>query len=97
MNDLVICSGLTKQYGSLTALNHVELHLDSGRIIGLLGPNGSGKTTLIKILAGLLRPTDGYIFSTSRSRVSTPPRATSFCTPFSPITLRKARFSCPPT
>ena len=59
MNDLVICSGLTKQYGSLTALDHVDLHLDSGRIIGLLGPNGSGKTTLIKILAGLLRPTDG--------------------------------------
>ena len=59
MNVLVVCSGLTKRYGSLTALDHVDLHLDSGRIIGLLGPNGSGKTTLIKTLAGLLRPTDG--------------------------------------
>lgn len=61
MNDLVICNGLTKHYGSLTALDHVDLHLDAGRIIGLLGPNGSGKTTLIKILAGLLRPANGSV------------------------------------
>lgn len=59
MNDLVLCSGLTKQYGALSALDQVELRLQSGRIIGLLGPNGSGKTTLIKILTGLLRPTSG--------------------------------------
>lgn len=59
MNDLVVCSGLTKRFGSLAALDHVDLRLSSGRIIGLLGPNGSGKTTLIKILTGLLCATEG--------------------------------------
>ena len=61
MNDLVVCSGLTKRFGALTALDHVDLHLHSGRIVGLLGPNGSGKTTLIKLMSGLLRPTEGNI------------------------------------
>lgn len=51
MNDmLVCCSGLTKSYGAKPALDHVDLQLAPGKIIGLLGPNGSGKTTLIKIL-----------------------------------------------
>ena len=59
MNDLVLCSGVTKVYDAAKALDGVELRLSSGRIVGLLGPNGSGKTTLIKILAGLLCPTAG--------------------------------------
>ena len=53
---------LTKRFGSLTALDSVDLSLEQGRIIGLLGPNGSGKTTLIKLLNGLLTPTEGEIF-----------------------------------
>ena len=61
MNELVICSDLTKRYSSLTALDHISLTLTPGRIVGLLGPNGSGKTTLIKILAGLLCPTGGAV------------------------------------
>lgn len=59
MNQLVVCDGLTRRFGSVNALDRVSLQLPAGRIIGLLGPNGSGKTTLIKILTGLLEPTDG--------------------------------------
>ena len=49
------CNKLTKTYGGVTALDHIDLAIDPGRIVGLLGPNGSGKTTLIKLAAGLLQ------------------------------------------
>ena len=52
---------LTKEFGTLTALDSVSLDLEQGQIVGLLGPNGSGKTTLIKILNGLLTPTAGSV------------------------------------
>ena len=43
--SLVECNNLSKQYGGKPALNRIDLNLESGKIIGLLGPNGSGKTT----------------------------------------------------
>ena len=52
---------LTKTFGELKALSRVSLSLEKGQIVGLLGPNGSGKTTLIKILNGLLMPTEGTV------------------------------------
>ena len=62
MNEqLVTCAALTKRYGNKTALDQVDLELGRGKIVGLLGPNGSGKTTLIKILCGLLQPTEGTV------------------------------------
>lgn len=62
MNSLVVINDVTKQYSTkITAVNHLSLTLEPGRIIGLLGPNGSGKTTLIKMLNGLLQPTSGSI------------------------------------
>ena len=61
MNELLTCTGLTKQYGSKAALDNLNLTLPRGRIIGLLGPNGSGKTTLIKLINGLLAPTAGQL------------------------------------
>ncbi|HWT75594.1 MAG TPA: ABC transporter ATP-binding protein [Mobilitalea sp.] len=61
MNTILECKSLTKKFSGLTALNNVNLTLERGRIIGLLGPNGSGKTTLIKIINGLLVPNSGEI------------------------------------
>ena len=58
---LLECKGVTKNYGSTTALSNVNLSIGKGRIVGLLGPNASGKTTLIKLVMGLLTPTGGEI------------------------------------
>ena len=58
---VVECKGLSKKYKDFFALKQVDLKLERGKIIGLVGPNGSGKTTLIKLINGLLVPTEGEI------------------------------------
>jgi len=59
-NDLVIqASGLTKFYGELLAVDHINFEVKRGEIFGLLGPNGAGKTTTIRMLTGLSKPTEG--------------------------------------
>ena len=55
------CRNLYKKYGKKQVLKGINLKLERGKIIGLLGPNGSGKTTLIKMANGLLTPTEGEI------------------------------------
>lgn len=52
-------SGLTKKFGSLTAVDHLDLNVPRSLVYGFLGPNGSGKTTAIRMLCGLLTPTEG--------------------------------------
>ncbi len=59
---LLECKNITKKYDRHIALSNINLQIDGGHIIGLLGPNGSGKTTLIKLIAGLLSPTSGEIY-----------------------------------
>lgn len=61
MRPILECQRLTKKYGSFFALSDLNLSLERGQIVGLLGPNGSGKTTLIKLINGLLIPTDGHV------------------------------------
>ena len=62
MSALVECVGLTKCYtNGVPAVAGLNLKIEKGHIVGLLGPNGSGKTTLIKMINGLLRPTEGAV------------------------------------
>lgn len=61
MSNIVEINNLTKKYANKTALDNVNLNIERGKVVGILGPNGSGKTTLIKILTGLLRQTSGEV------------------------------------
>lgn len=61
-NSVIVVENLTKQYGSFTALNELNLKISKNSCVGFLGPNGAGKTTTIKILTGLIRPTHGSAY-----------------------------------
>ena len=61
MKAILECQRLTKRYGNFFALSDLSFTLERAQIIGLLGPNGSGKTPLIKLINGLLVPSDGQI------------------------------------
>ena len=59
-DEVVIrAEGLTKRYGATLAVDNIDLAVDAGEIVGILGPNGSGKTTTILMLLGLTEPTGG--------------------------------------
>jgi ABC-type multidrug transport system ATPase subunit len=59
VENVVTAQGLTRRFGAFTAVDHLNLRIQEGDIFGFLGPNGSGKTTLIRMLCGLLRPSEG--------------------------------------
>jgi ABC-type multidrug transport system ATPase subunit len=56
---MIECEGLTKRFGTFTAVDHVSFSVAKGSIFGFLGPNGSGKSTVIRMLCGILEPTEG--------------------------------------
>jgi len=58
---MIRLSGLTKRYGSFTAVDNIDLEIPTGCLYGLLGPNGAGKTTTMRMIAGILQPTAGTI------------------------------------
>jgi len=66
------CRGLVKDYGSVRAVNGLDLEVPAGECFGLLGPNGAGKTTTVEILEGLLPPTSGEVEVLGRSWQSDP-------------------------
>jgi ABC-2 type transport system ATP-binding protein len=59
MDAVIQASGLTRRFGDFTAVDHISFTVEAGEIVGYLGPNGSGKTTTMRMLLGLLRPTEG--------------------------------------
>jgi ABC-type multidrug transport system ATPase subunit len=59
MSDMIEGEGLTKRFGAFTAVDHVSFSVGKGSIFGFLGPNGSGKSTVIRMLCGILEPTEG--------------------------------------
>src|SRR5438445_1696823 len=56
---MIECENLTRRFGHFTAVDHVSFKVQKGSIFGFLGPNGSGKSTVIRMLCGLLEPSDG--------------------------------------
>jgi ABC-2 type transport system ATP-binding protein len=58
---MIQIKGLTKKYGSFTAVDAIDLEVPRGQIVGFLGPNGAGKTTTLRMIAGILRPTAGWV------------------------------------
>jgi ABC-2 type transport system ATP-binding protein len=61
MTTIIEAKGLTKRYGENAALNHLDLKVSQGEVLGYLGPNGAGKTTTIRLILGLIQPTDGSV------------------------------------
>src|ERR1700694_4270223 len=59
MDAMIECEGLTKRFGTFPAVDHVSFSVGKGSIFGFLGPNGSGKSTVIRMLCGILEPTEG--------------------------------------
>ena len=61
MTRLLELETVTMRFGGVTALDHVELHVETGEILGLIGPNGAGKTTIFNVVTGVFSPTEGGI------------------------------------
>lgn len=59
MKPIISVNNLTRRFGDFTAVDHITFDIEPGQVVGYLGPNGSGKTTTIRMLLGLIRPTEG--------------------------------------
>src|SRR5208283_473326 len=59
MQPIIQTTGLTRRFGDMTAVDHLDLSVEQGEIFGLVGPDGAGKTTTLRLLCGLLDPTEG--------------------------------------
>jgi len=64
---------VTKRFGGLVAVNEVDLHIEAGESIGIVGPNGSGKTTLYNVISGVYTPEEGRVFFEEQEITFLPP------------------------
>ncbi len=67
MSAQLATEGIVKRFGGLTALDHVSFEIESGELVGLIGPNGSGKTTFLNVLSGFYRPDEGRAWFEGRA------------------------------
>jgi ABC-type branched-subunit amino acid transport system ATPase component len=67
------CSGIVKRFGGITAINHADLVVPPGRIVGLIGHNGAGKTTLFDVISGFLAPAEGVVRLAGQDITELPP------------------------
>ena len=72
MSNIIEIQGLTKKYGTLTALDELNLTIQEGEVFGFIGPNGAGKTTTMRILTTLLKPTSGKAWVAGHSVMDDP-------------------------
>ena len=71
---LLEAKGVTKYFGTITALENVDLKIHSGECLGVVGDNGAGKTTLMKVISGLYKPSAGSLFFEGNEKVLESPR-----------------------
>jgi len=77
MSAVLEIRGLSKQFGGVTALAGVDLAMEEGEILGIVGPNGSGKTTLFNVVTGVHKPSGGSVSFRGRDITGLPPHAIS--------------------
>jgi len=75
MTAQLVTEGIVKRFGGLTALDQVSFEIETGELVGLIGPNGSGKTTFLNVLSGFYRPEQGSVWFEGRSIVGREPSA----------------------
>lgn len=73
-NCIIELVNVTKRFGKVIANDSVNLTIEGGKVLCLLGENGSGKTTLMNVLSGIYMPEQGHILKTARRSRSAPPR-----------------------
>src|SRR5665213_3108037 len=93
MSSVIEVAGMTKRFGTLTAVNDISFHVERGGIFGLLGKNGAGKTTTVEILEGYQTPDAGAVQVLGINPATTCRSGPPFCSPFS-VTRRSASSGC---
>ena len=69
INPLLEAKGITKYFGTITALENVNLKVHAGECLGVVGDNGAGKSTLMKVLSGLYKPSAGSLFFQGKEEI----------------------------
>ncbi|WP_115865681.1 ABC transporter ATP-binding protein [Halorussus litoreus] len=77
MSELLETNGLKKSFGGIVAVDGLDISVEAGELVGLIGPNGSGKTTTLNLITGLLSPTDGEILLNGTDVAGKPPHVVS--------------------